>query len=91
MPDEDQKQDVKQANQRGAARLAAVQALYQMELSGTGVLEIVSESLPIGNAILTVENDEQAWRRAKRSELDKGGFAARAALTMIALKKKLGA
>lgn len=36
-------QDVKQANQRGAARLAAVQALYQMELSGTGVLEIVSE------------------------------------------------
>jgi N utilization substance protein B len=43
MPDEDDKQDVKQANQRGAARLAAVQALYQMELSGTGVLEIVSE------------------------------------------------
>ena len=35
--------DVKRANQRGAARLAAVQALYQMELSGTGVLEIVSE------------------------------------------------
>ena len=37
------KDDIKQANQRGAARLAAVQALYQMELSGTGVLEIVSE------------------------------------------------
>lgn len=35
--------DVKRANQRGAARLAAVQALYQMELSGTGVLEIVAE------------------------------------------------
>jgi transcription antitermination protein NusB len=35
--------DVKPANQRGAARLAAVQALYQMELSGTGVLEIVAE------------------------------------------------
>lgn len=43
MPDEDHNQDIKQANQRGAARLAAVQALYQMELSGTGVLEIVSE------------------------------------------------
>jgi N utilization substance protein B len=43
MSDEEQKSDVKQANQRGAARLAAVQALYQMELSGTGVLEIVSE------------------------------------------------
>ncbi|MDH6266712.1 6,7-dimethyl-8-ribityllumazine synthase [Rhizobium sp. SG_E_25_P2] len=51
----------------------------------------VSESLPIGNGILTVENEEQAWARAKRSELDKGGFAARAALTMIGLKKKFGA
>ena len=43
MSNEEPKQEVKQANQRGAARLAAVQALYQMELSGTGVLEIVSE------------------------------------------------
>nr|WP_281517443.1 transcription antitermination factor NusB [Ferranicluibacter rubi] len=34
---------VKQANQRGAARLAAVQALYQMDIGGTGVLEIVAE------------------------------------------------
>lgn len=51
----------------------------------------VAESLCIGNGILTTENDEQAWRRAKRSELDKGGFAARAALTMISIKKKLGA
>ena len=50
----------------------------------------VSESLPIGNGILTVENDEQGWRRAKLKELDKGGFAARAALTMIDLKLKLG-
>ena len=33
----------KQANQRGAARLAAVQALYQMDVGGTGVLEVVSE------------------------------------------------
>ena len=50
----------------------------------------VSESLAIGNGILTVENEEQAWARARRSDKDKGGFAARAALTMIALKKKLG-
>ncbi|MEE9984809.1 6,7-dimethyl-8-ribityllumazine synthase [Agrobacterium pusense] len=50
----------------------------------------VSESLPIGNGILTVENDEQAWARVRRSDKDKGGFAARAALTMIELKKKLG-
>lgn len=51
----------------------------------------VSESLAIGNGILTVENDEQAWARARRTDKDKGGFAARAALTMIELKKKLGA
>ncbi|MBB4065494.1 6,7-dimethyl-8-ribityllumazine synthase [Gellertiella hungarica] len=50
----------------------------------------VSESLALGNGIMTVENEEQAWARVKRSEKDKGGFAARAALTMIALKKKLG-
>lgn len=51
----------------------------------------VSESLPIGNGILTVENDDQAWARARRADMDKGGFAARAALTMIDLKKKFGA
>jgi 6,7-dimethyl-8-ribityllumazine synthase len=50
----------------------------------------VSESLAIGNGILTVENDEQAWSRVRRSDKDKGGFAARAALAMIELKKKLG-
>ncbi len=51
----------------------------------------VSESLAIGNGIMTVENDEQAWARAKKSDKDKGGFAARAALSMIALREKLGA
>ena len=50
----------------------------------------VSESLAIGNGIMTVENEEQAWARARRSDKDKGGFAAKAALTMIELKKKLG-
>lgn len=34
---------IKPANQRGAARLAAVQALYQMDIGGTGVLEVVAE------------------------------------------------
>lgn len=51
----------------------------------------VEESLAIGNGILTVENQEQAWARARRSEGDKGGFAARAALTMVALRERLGA
>ena len=31
------------ANKRGAARLAAVQALYQMEVGGTGLLETAAE------------------------------------------------
>lgn len=35
--------EVKSANQRGAARLAAVQALYQMDIGGAGVLEVVAE------------------------------------------------
>lgn len=45
--------------------------------------------LAIGNGILTVENADQAWARARRSEGDKGGFAARAALTMIALREAM--
>ena len=51
----------------------------------------VEEALAIGNGILTVENDAQAWARARREEGDKGGFAARAALTMIDLRSRLGA
>jgi 6,7-dimethyl-8-ribityllumazine synthase len=51
----------------------------------------VEEPLAIGNGILTTENDEQAWARARKGEGDKGGFAARAALTMIALRERLGA
>jgi 6,7-dimethyl-8-ribityllumazine synthase len=51
----------------------------------------VQEAIAIGNGILTTENDAQAWARARKTEGDKGGFAARAALTMIALKEKFGA
>jgi transcription antitermination protein NusB len=35
--------DKRKANKRGAARLAAVQALYQMDLAGTGINEILAE------------------------------------------------
>lgn len=45
--------------------------------------------LAIGNGILTVENTDQAWARAKKSDGDKGGFAARAALRMIELRREL--
>ncbi|MFY9694912.1 MAG: transcription antitermination factor NusB [Xanthobacteraceae bacterium] len=33
----------RKANKRGAARLAAVQALYQMDLAGTGINEVTAE------------------------------------------------
>ena len=60
--------------------------------SSRALMELsVEESAAIGNGILTVENDAQAWARAKPDEGDKGGFAARAALAMIALRKRLGA
>lgn len=35
--------EVKPANKRGTARLAAVQALYQMDVAGVGVLEVAAE------------------------------------------------
>lgn len=37
------KPDERKANRRGAARLAAVQALYQMDLAGKGINEIFAE------------------------------------------------
>lgn len=60
--------------------------------SSRGLMQIAIETgAAIGNGILTVENEEQGWRRAKKADLDKGGFAARAALRMIELKKQFGA
>jgi transcription antitermination protein NusB len=38
-----QANEPRKANKRGAARLAAVQALYQMDLAGTGLNEILTE------------------------------------------------
>ena len=35
--------DTRKANKRGAARLAAVQALYQMDIAGSGLNEIMAE------------------------------------------------
>ena len=35
--------EARKANKRGAARLAAVQALYQMDLSGAGLNDILAE------------------------------------------------
>ncbi len=60
--------------------------------SARGLMDLTLKGLCIGNGILTCENEEQAWARAKTSEGDKGGGAAEAALAMIhhkrAMKKK---
>lgn len=44
---------------------------------------VVDETLALGNGVLTVENRAQAETRAKKSEGDKGGDAARACLRLI--------
>jgi len=49
----------------------------------------VRERLPIGNGILTVENEAQAHARARAEEGKQGGQAARAALILVALKHTL--
>ena len=43
MPPVDERPKSRPANQRGAARLAAVQALYQMELGGATLPDIIAE------------------------------------------------
>ncbi len=48
----------------------------------------VHERFAIGNGILTTENEEQAIVRADPSKGDKGGDAARAALSLHLLKQK---
>lgn len=60
-------------------------------LSARGLMELsVARGLPIGNGIITVENEAQAFARARMEEQDKGGDAARAALALIELKRRLG-
>jgi 6,7-dimethyl-8-ribityllumazine synthase len=58
--------------------------------SARGLMDLsVKKGLPIGYGVLTVEDETQAWARAKVSEGDKGGFAARACLDMIGLRRRL--
>lgn len=58
--------------------------------SARGLMDLtIGKRLAIGNGILTVEDEDQAWARAKASEGDKGGAAARAALEMVGLKRRL--
>lgn len=58
--------------------------------SARGLMDLARDfAIAIGNGILTCETEAQAMARARRDELDKGGFAARACLDMIALRRRL--
>lgn len=57
--------------------------------SAAGLRNLGLKGIAIGNGILTTEDEDQAWARARRSEGDKGGGAARACLDLIALRKRL--
>jgi 6,7-dimethyl-8-ribityllumazine synthase len=49
----------------------------------------IARKFPLGNGIITVNTEAQAWARARASELNKGGDAARAALGMLRIKRRL--
>jgi 6,7-dimethyl-8-ribityllumazine synthase len=59
--------------------------------SARGLMALSMDSLAIGNGILTVENEAQALARVRRTEKDKGGEAAKAALAMLELRERFGA
>jgi len=56
--------------------------------SARGLMALSMDGLAIGNGILTTENEAQAFTRAKPTEKDKGGEAAKAALAMLALRER---
>jgi 6,7-dimethyl-8-ribityllumazine synthase len=58
--------------------------------SARGLTDLaIGKRLAIGNGVLTVENEDQAWIRARASDGDKGGAAAKACLGMVALRRRL--
>src|SRR4051794_29739501 len=63
--------------------------IVSMESSRALMDLAVTRRMPLGNGIITVNTDEQAWSRARASELNKGGDAARAALAMLRIKRRL--
>lgn len=58
--------------------------------SARGLMALALDGVPVGNGILTVENEEQALVRADPAQKDKGGEAAKAALAMLALARRFG-
>lgn len=59
--------------------------------SARGLMDLALQGVPVGNGILTVEDEAQALVRADPAQADKGGDAARAALAMVDLAARFGA
>lgn len=51
--------------------------------SARGLMALTMDGIPIGNGVLTVENEAQALERADPARKNKGGEAARAAIRML--------
>jgi len=63
---------------------------YVCQESARALMDLaVDRQLAVGNGIITVENEKQAWARAKQGEKDKGGFAANAVVKMIKIRQEL--
>jgi 6,7-dimethyl-8-ribityllumazine synthase len=59
--------------------------------SARALMDLATQQhIALGYGVLTVENGEQAWKRAGVGEKNKGGDAARACLAMIAHRRRLG-
>jgi 6,7-dimethyl-8-ribityllumazine synthase len=63
--------------------------IVSMESSRALMDLAVSRQIPLGNGIVTVNTEAQAWARARATELNKGGDAARAALAVLRIKRRL--
>ncbi|MCZ8369547.1 MAG: 6,7-dimethyl-8-ribityllumazine synthase [Porphyrobacter sp.] len=58
--------------------------------SARAIMALTMDGIAIGNGILTVENEAQALVRADPAQKDKGGEAAKAALSLLALQSRFG-
>jgi 6,7-dimethyl-8-ribityllumazine synthase len=56
--------------------------------SARGMMDLTLQGYAIGNGILTVEDEAQAVARCDPAQLDKGGGAARAALSLFELRSR---
>lgn len=56
--------------------------------SARAIMALTMDGIPIGNGILTTENEEQALLRADPAQKNKGGEAAEAALALLKLTER---